>query len=291
MRWSQPHTVPETGREATLARVIETIDRRAPETKAELADDIGLSEHYLSELLQELKSEGVIRKGYVVDEQAVFERAPAVSELHRGEDADDDTLERLLDQLRRLETVTTDQYRAARARFAGDEPDQGADELEPLANERCLVVLQELKSMTLTTDWPGNRVASDLGIVAKNFEIIGDRTCYIADIAAKMESDSVGIVHDHVLDIFDGGLAINDHVVAVLFDADVERMDRLYAEEDEVHRMLDELFELVTAYEPEMYGHLATMTRALERTIYYWVHIAELTARLHTGLTPEHIPE
>ena len=201
MRWSHPHTVPETGREATLARVIETIDRRAPETKSELADDLGLSEHYLSELLQ------------------------------------------------------------------------------------------ELKSMTLTTDWPGNRVASDLGIVAKNFEIIGDRACYIADIAAKMETDGVGIVHDHVLDIFDGGLAINDHVVAVLFDADVDRMDRLYAEEDEVHRMLDELFELVTAYEPEMYGHLATMTRALERTIYYWVNIAELTARLHTGLTPEHIPE
>ncbi|WP_327051618.1 helix-turn-helix domain-containing protein [Halomicrococcus gelatinilyticus] len=290
MRWSQPHTVPETGREATLARVIETIDRRAPETKAELADDLGLSEHYLSELLQELKGEGVIRKGYVVDEAAVFERAPTVSELHR-DDADDDAIERLLDQLRRLESVTTDQYRAARARFAGEEPDQAADELEPLANERCLVVLQELKSMTLTTDWPGNRVASDLGIVAKNFEIVGDRTCYIADVAAKMETDGVGIVHDHVLDIFDGGLAINDHVVAVLFDADVDRMDRLYAEEDEVHRMLDELFELVTAYEPEMYGHLATMTRALERTIYYWVNIAELTARLHTGLTPEHIPD
>jgi hypothetical protein len=271
----------------TLARVIETIDRTAPETKSELAAELGLSEHYLSELLQELKEEDLVRKGYVVDDVAIYDSAPKLSELCND---DGEMYTRLIDQLARLEAVTTDQYRAARARFAGDDPEQSADELEPLANERCLVVLQELKSMTLTTDWPGNRIASDLGIIATNLEIIGDRACYIADIAAKMETESVGIVHDHVLDIFDGGLDINDAVVDVLFEADLARMDDLYATEDEVHRQLDELFELVTAYDPEMYGQLATMTRALERTIYYWVHTAEVAARIHVGLEPEHIP-
>ncbi|WP_231188410.1 helix-turn-helix domain-containing protein [Haladaptatus sp. DYF46] len=288
MRWSQPSIAPEGGREVTLARVIETIDRTAPETKAELADELGLSKHYLSELLQELKHDGIVRKGYVIDDGAVYDNAPSLSKLSHDEGA---RHARLIEQLERLESVTTDQYRAARTQFAGDEPAQSADDLEPLANERCLVVLQELKSMTMTTDWPGNRVASDLGIIARNLEIIGDRACYIADIAATMETDSVGIVHDHVLEIFDGGLTINEIIVDVLFDANVARMDELYTEEDEVHRKLDELFELVTAYDPEMFGQLATMTRALERAIYYWVHTAEMAARIHVGLEPEHIPE
>ncbi|QIB74256.1 PhoU family transcriptional regulator [Halogeometricum borinquense] len=287
MRWSQPRLTPQSGREVTLARVVETIDRMAPETKSELADELGLSEHYLSELLQELKANGAVRKGYVVDDAAVYENASTVSELCTDDGARNS---RLVDQLRRLESVTTDQYYAAQTQFGGEEPEQTADELEPLANERCLVVLQELKSMTLTTEWPGNRVASDLGIIATNFEIIGDRACFISDISRKMEADAVGIVHDHVLDIFDGGSEIHDHVVEILFEADLTRMDDLYAEEDEVHRKLDELFELVTAYEPEMYAHLATMTRALERTIYYWVHTAEMAAQIHVGLEPEHIP-
>jgi DNA-binding Lrp family transcriptional regulator len=290
MRWSQPSSTPRQGREATLARVVETIDRTAPETKAELAEELGLSGHYLSELLQELKAEGVVRKGYVVDDATVYDRAPAFSELTRDADGAE-TLGPLLDRLDALESVTTQQYEAARAAFVGESVEQTADELEPLANERCLAVLQELKSMTLTTDWPGNRVASDLGTIAVNFEIIGDRACYVADVAAKVESESAGIVHDHVRDIFDGGLRINDHVVGIVFDAEVGRMDSLYAEEDEVHRNLDELYELVTAYDPEMYGHLATMTRALERSIYYWINAAELAARIHTGIEPEHIPE
>ncbi|ELZ94486.1 phosphate transport system regulator related protein [Haloferax mucosum ATCC BAA-1512] len=287
MRWSQPCLTPRRGREVTLARVVETIDRTAPETKSDLADELGLSEHYLSELLQELKENGAVRKGYVVDDAAVYDNAPALSELYCDDGA---MYTRLVEQLRRLESVTTDQYRAARAQFSGETPDQTADSLEPLANERCLVVLQELKSMTLTTDWPGNRVASDFGIIAANFEIIGDRACYISEISQQMGLDSVGIVHDHVRDIFDGGLDIHDHVVEILFEADVGRLDDLYAEEDEVHRKLDELFELVTAYDPEMYGQLATMTRALERSIYYWVHTAEMAAQIHVGLDPEHIP-
>ncbi|WP_282352240.1 PhoU family transcriptional regulator [Haloferax volcanii] len=287
MRWSQPRLTPQSGREVTLARVVETIDRTAPETKSALATELGLSEHYLSELLQELKRSGTVRKGYVVDDSAVYENAEALSELCND---DGEMYSRLVDQLERLESVTTDQYRAARSQFAGEAPEQAADELEPLANERCLVVLQELKSMTLTTDWPGNRVASDLGIIATNLEIIGDRACYISDISQEIEPHSVGIVHDHILDIFDGGLDIHDHVVDILFEANVCRMDDLYTEEDEVHRKLDELFELVTAYDPEMYGQLATMTRALERTIYYWVHTAEMAAQIHVGLEPEHIP-
>ncbi|WP_254546775.1 MarR family transcriptional regulator [Halomarina pelagica] len=290
MRWSQPNRAPQNGREATLARVIETIDRLAPETKSELAAELDLSQHYLSELLQELKSDRIVRKGYVVDDARVFANAPAISELMRGAGSGNVSYRRLFDHLDRLESVTTEQYRAAQASFVGDDVERSADDLEPLANERCLVVLQELKSMTLTTEWPGNRVASDLGTVAKNLEIVGDRACFISDVTGKMGTDAAGIVHDHVREIFDGGLDINEHVVAVLFDAEVDRMDDLYAEEDEVHRKLDELFELVTAYDPEMYGHLATMTRALERSIYYWVHTAELAARIHSGIDAEHIP-
>ncbi|MFT4881698.1 MAG: phosphate transport system protein, partial [Salinirussus sp.] len=47
-------------------------------------------------------------------------------------------------------------------------------------------------------------------------------------------------------------------------------------------------FELVTAYSPELYGYLASVTRALERAIYYWVDAAEIAARLHSGIRPAH---
>jgi hypothetical protein len=52
---------------------------------------------------------------------------------------------------------------------------------------------------------------------------------------------------------------------------------------------LDELFELVTAYDTDVYGYLVTVTRALERAIYYWVDAAELAVRLHSGVTPDHV--
>jgi phosphate transport system protein len=31
-----------------------------------------------------------------------------------------------------------------------------------------------------------------------------------------------------------------------------------------------------------------TVTRALERAIYYWVNSAELAVQLHSGIQPEH---
>jgi hypothetical protein len=65
--------------------------------------------------------------------------------------------------------------------------------------------------------------------------------------------------------------------------------EELHAEEETVHRDIDELFELVTAYSPEMYGALASVVRALERAIYYWVDAAEIAVRLHTGVRPPHV--
>jgi len=50
------------GRGATLAQVIEVVDESTPETKSELAEQLGLSAHYLSELLQELKRHDVVSK-------------------------------------------------------------------------------------------------------------------------------------------------------------------------------------------------------------------------------------
>ncbi|WP_415381337.1 PhoU family transcriptional regulator [Halosimplex sp. TS25] len=302
--WHRSRDATRQGRDATLAHVVEAIDRTAPETKADLAATVGISEQYLSELLQELKRDDVVRKAYVVDDEAVYEAADSVSRLlepagasQSGRDGPESNGhtpagERrgpaVLDLLERLDEVTATQYEAARLAVVGDEPDQPAGALESLTNERYSAVLAELKSYTLTNDWPANRVASDLATVATNLEIVGDRACFIADVADRQPVAATGVVEERVLDVFAAGDRINDHFRDVLFEGDLAAHDRLRAEEESVHRDLDELFELVTAYDPELYGSLVTVTRALERAIYYWVDAAEIAVRLHAGVEADH---
>lgn len=278
-----------------MSRLIEAIDRTAPRTKREMAASLGLSEDYLSELLQELKQDGLVRKAYVIDDEAVYDRAGDISPLAGGADTGDGDghgdVERgptVLDQLERLEAVTTDQYAAARAVFVGDSPEQPADALEPVANERYYAVVEELKSYTLTTNWPGNRVAADLVTIATDLELVGDRASFIANTIADQELGGHGTVEERVLGVFDAGARINELFRAVLFEASPAAFEELRAEEEAVHTDLNELFELVTAYSPELYGSLVAVTRALERAIYYWVDAAEIAVRLHTGIEPAH---
>jgi DNA-binding Lrp family transcriptional regulator len=294
---SQPnwYTVPSADRNArrmTIAHLIETIDQTAPETKTELAELVGLSEQYLSELLQELKRDGIVTKSYVVNDTALYANIDQVSGLAENGAAtvlQSDRSHKLLELMGRLDSVTRSQYTAAHAAFAGTEPDEPAAKLEALANERYMAVFDELKSYTLATEWPSNRVAADLATIATNLEIVGDRACFIADVVATQETAVAGVVEESLLEIFDAGERINDHMSAVLFDADLDRYEQLRAEEDTLHRDLDELFELVTAYDAGVYADLVTITRALERAIFYWVHSAELAVRLHAGTQPDHI--
>ena len=319
--WHRPRDAARQGRDATLAAVIEAIDRTAPDTKARLADEVGISEQYLSELLQELKSDDIVRKAYVIDDERIYRSADDVSRLYEESvlaDGIDDNSSAppsptppatngtappetthstgdggrgaaVLGLLERLDDVTATQYAAAHQAFAGGTPEQSADTLESLANERYSAVLSELKSYTLTTDWPGNRVAADLSTIATNLEIVGDRACFIADVVDREQLPATGVVEERVVDIFEAGESINTHLNAILFECDLEVHDELITLEETVHRDLDELFELVTAYDPEMYGYLVTITRALERAIYYWVDAAEIAVRLHSGIQPDHV--
>lgn len=297
MTWYGAQETSRSGREATIARVIETVDLVTPETKSELATAMGISEQYLSELLRELKGDDIVKKGYVVDEDALYENIETVSSLaaDAGDEADgfgSGRRRELLDMLAGLDEVSRSQYERARAAFEGERLDdgmEGAAQLESLTNERHAAIFGELKSYMLATEWPGNRVASDLATMATNLEIVGDRACFIADTVANLETGATGIVAERVLDIFVAGERINDLMGEILFSAEIERFDDLRTEEENVHRDIDELFELVTAYDPEMYGYLVGVTRALERAIFYWVHTAELAVRLHTSRQPEHI--
>mgnify|MGYP002761213986 FL=1 len=126
----------QQGRDATRAQIVETVDRVEPETKAELAQEVGISQQYLSELLQELKATGVIQKSYVVDNEALYDASEAISKLYGTANGADDrgtSVSKLLD---RLESVTTRQYEAARAAFLAEEVDRSAGTLEPVTNER-----------------------------------------------------------------------------------------------------------------------------------------------------------
>jgi phosphate transport system protein len=291
--WRRPQDARPKGRDATVAEVIEAIDRTAPQTKADIAETVGISEQYLSEVLQELKTDEIVRKAYIVDDAAVYDSAGTVSPLTTEttdgpatDAADRGATARHL--LERLDEVTTRQYRAARAAFEGDEPDPPADALESVANERYEAVVAELKSYTITTDWPGNRVASNLVTLATNLEIVGDRACFIADAVDGSAADGPGVVNERAVDVFDAGLTINELLYEVLFEAEVAAFERLRSVEESVHSDLNELFELVTAYSPELYGYLVSVTRALERAIYYWVDAAEIAARLHSGIRPAH---
>ncbi|QCC50958.1 PhoU family transcriptional regulator [Halapricum salinum] len=273
-------------RERTLATVIEAIDTEAPETKAELAETVGLSQNYLSEVLQELKHKGMVRKAYVVDDDAIFEQ---VEEVASRWNCEGDQFETLFACLERLNDVTLEQYQAAAAAFRGENVTESADTLEPLANERYGAVLREIKSFTITTDWPGNRISAALATIAVNFEIAGDRACLIADAVAHAEAEPTGAVHERVVDIFEAGERINGHVESVLFEGDLDAMEALHDTEKTVHRDLQELFELVTAYDPDTYGYLVTVTRTLERIIHYWVSAAETATRIHSGVDPGHV--
>jgi DNA-binding Lrp family transcriptional regulator len=294
--WQRPLAASQQGRDATRAQIIEAIDRTAPRTKADLAATVGISEQYLSELLQELKADGIVRKAYVVDDATVYADATGLSRLcdtasdeqTSGTTPPDDRGPAVLSLLERLEAVTTNQYKAARAAFEGETPDQSADTLESLTNERYFAVISELKSYTLTTDWPGNRIAADLATIATNLEIVGDRACFIADVISEQSAPSTGVVTERLADVFAAGDRINDHFRSILFDCDLSAHEKLQEAEETVHRDLDELFELVTAYDVDLYGYLVTVTRALERAIYYWVDAAELAVRLHSGLVPDH---
>jgi DNA-binding Lrp family transcriptional regulator len=294
--WQRP--LEAGGRDATRAQVVEAIDRTAPETKEELARTVGISKQYLSELLQELNDSGVVQKGYIVNDPALYDGSRQISKLYANgsdisEQASDGTAAsrgtEVLELLDRLESVTTRQYDAARAAFLDEDVERSAETLESLTNERYSAVLSELKSYTLTTDWPGNRVAADLSTIATNLEIIGDRSCFIADVVDREGTDASGIVGERMEDIFESGARINQYFSVILFECELSVHDKLREEEETVHRDLDELFELVTAYDPEMYGYLVTITRALERSIYYWVDAAELAVQLHSGVQPDHV--
>ena len=288
--WQRSLATGQQGRDATRAQVVEAIDRTVPETKGELAREVGISEQYLSELLQDLKTEDVVKKSYVVDDAALYDSSTHVSKLYGDEQAAfEDRETEVLELLDRLESVTTRQYDAARAAFLGESVERSAGTLESLTNERHAAVLSELKSYTLTTDWPGNRVAADLSTIATNLEIVGDRACFIADVVEREDTEATGIVGERMADIFASGARINDYFSRILFDCELDAHGTLREEEETVHRDLDELFELVTAYDPDMYGYLVTITRALERAIYYWVDSAELAVQLHSGVQPDHV--
>jgi len=277
-----------SGREATIAQVIETIDETAPETKEELATHLDLSTHYLSEIFQELKAEDIITKSYVVDEKAVYDAIDTISNVYNQEPITQSE-EDILDLLHPLYSVALQQYQAARGEFTGDTPEQTAGQLESVTNERYRAVLSELRSYTLSTEWPGNRVAADMASIAQDLEIIGDRACFISDVIDQSETTASGTVADRIADVFDAGKEISTHVEAVLFDGEVERISALHEAEKSVHRQLSELFELATAYDVSTYGHLAILTRTLERIIHYWVNIGELAVTLHSGLDPGHV--
>jgi DNA-binding Lrp family transcriptional regulator len=291
--WHNQTVSKHTGRERTVVQLIETIDRCAPETKKELAEEVDISEQYLSELLQDLKRDGIIKKSYVVDEAQIYSNVETISPLVTEDDSSPEPQyqgsQNLLELLEKLNDVTRTQYLAAHSAFDGDDPDESANQLEGLANERHSAMFSELKSYTLSAAWPDNRVAADLATMATNLEIVGDRACLITDVINRQEMATMGVVKDSILDIFEIGERINDHMSSVLFEAELERYDDLRTQESTLHRDLNELLELVTAYDPDMYGYLVTITRALERAIFYWVHTAELAVRLHSGRQPEHI--
>ncbi|MEY7850110.1 PhoU family transcriptional regulator [Natrarchaeobius sp. A-rgal3] len=260
--------------------VVEAVDRCAPETKRRLAEETDLSEHYISEIVQELKRNGLIRKGYVVDRAAMYEHAVTVTTFG----PDDDRSAALLELFEQLDDVTRRQYDAASATFAEGTPDPAATTLEPLVNERYEVVLKELKTLTIRSDWPGNRVVADLARIAQNMEIVGDRACFIENAIETTETLPRGIICDRIETVFEDGQRINDHFGTIFFEANLECVDALYDLEREVHRTLDELFELVTAYDPAVYGSVVGIIRTLERCLHYWVSAAEIAVRLHTGL-------
>ncbi|ERJ06574.1 phosphate transport system regulator related protein [Halorhabdus tiamatea SARL4B] len=287
MPWHQSNR--PTGREATVAHVIEAIDATAPETKEELADQLDLSTHYVSEIFQELKSEGIISKSYVIDNEAVYETADAVSPLRDKTSDGTDDVDHILDLFQSLYDIVRKQYQAAKTLFLGDNPQRTAEELEPVTNERYGAVLSELRSYTLSTKWPGNRVAADLASIAKDLEIVGDRSSFISEVVSQAAVAPSGTVKTRLIDIFESGENISDIVETILFGSEVSQISTLHSTEKQTHRQISELYELATAFDVDIYGHLVVLIRTVERVIHHWVNVGELAVQIRTGLDPGHV--
>ncbi|WP_176819491.1 winged helix-turn-helix domain-containing protein [Halopenitus persicus] len=286
----RPATSGEQSQATTVAKIIETVDEHHPDTKAELAEILDLSPNYVSEILRELKADGVISKAYVVHESEVYQRAGDISTLWEHATGPQSTTGAdLLEQLQQLDEVTFDQYQAAAQAVDHETCDPSANHLEGLANKRYSAALSAVKDYTISTPWPGNRVASAFASIAKNLEIAGDRACFVEDAVEVTERSPGGMVHERVLDILADGEQIHEHVAAVLFDAELDRMEALHAVESDVHHDLAELFELTTAYSENGYGYLASVTHAIERIFHHWVNTAETATRLHVGLNAGHV--
>lgn len=287
MSWRQLNR--PTGREATIARVIEAIDAMAPETKEDLADQLDLSTHYVSEIFQELKSRDMITKSYSINNKAVYEAATIVSPLEKRTSDETDGGDSVLDLLQALYDVVFRQYKAAKATFLDNEPQRTAEELESVTNERYSAVLSELRSYTLATKWPGNRVAADLALIAKDIEIVGDRSSFISEVVVQTDASPSGTVKNRLTEIFTAGEKIGNYVEAVLFENDAAQIATLHSTEKQLHRQMSELYELATAFDVEIYGHLVVLIRTLERIIHHWINVGELAVEIHTGIDPGHV--
>lgn len=276
----------------TRSRIVEAIDRRHPETLADLSARLDITEDYLSRQVRELKDEGVVRKAYVVDRRTVYDVAPPLSEIGEGTTGNTDDSEPVafVDSLRDFAAVTVDQYRAADARFRGETPDVPHDELADVATRRRDALLGDLKSYCLTARWPGNRVAADVTSIAKRLEQVGVQSALVAEVLDEDVVDHAvmtGVFRDDLASAFDDGSHIGEAVDAVLFDADLDRLATVTDTWSGTNRTFDELLERVMAQEVAVYGSLATAIRSLERAIRSWVRAGELAASFHSGLEPD----
>jgi len=293
------------GRRATLAAILRTILKDRPSTQKEIAEKVGVSRRYVTELLQPLIEKGAVFRTYAVDMTKLRRHFPELLEelgRHIHEDLEAH-LRNVRPYFERMIDLTESQVELAIQAVERD-PDLARkivrmdEEVNRLDEEIRLYV------RTLPTFQPSEEAGKTAALlleISHCIERVGDYSCNIAEVA-----DRIGTLSD--LECWDDLKRAAERarsMISTAYDAFLslskdrvkEAADRVYRLEEDVHDLIVKVCdEAIREAEesPSRSRHLfavSRVTKDIERIADKAVDIVDYTRELIEGrprdLTPE----
>ncbi|AAM02075.1 PhoU domain-containing protein [Methanopyrus kandleri] len=294
------------GREATLAAVLHTILRDRPSTQKEIAEKVGVSRRYVTELLRPLIEEGAVRRTYTVDMSKLRRHFPELFE-ELGNFLYEDVemhLEGVRPYFKRMTDLTLEQIETALIAVE-ENPEQAPKVIEMDEEVNRLDEEIRLYVRTLPVLHPceeAGKVATLLLEISHCIERIGDYACNIAEVA-----ETLGTLSDLQCwrEVREAALEARSMVKTAysIFLGRVKEEDlrheaeKVYCAEDRVHKNIIRACEKAveeTKEFPEkadrLFG-LSRITKDIERIADKAVDVVDFTRELVEGrprdLTPE----
>ncbi len=291
------------GKDATLAAILHTIMRDRPSTQKEIAEKVGVSRRYVTELLRPLAEKGAVKRIYTVDMAKLREEFPELlrelgSFIH--EDVED-CVDYIRPSFDRMMETTLRQLRMAVCALE-NEPEL-ADKIIKLDEEvNRLDEEIRLYTRTIPATYPGEeagKMATILLEISHCVERIGDYACNMAEVAKGIGTLSDLKCWDDVKEMADIAVEMAESAYD-LFDDPRDFRDRI-SEIKDMEKRVHEL--IIRASErameegredpdlvPKVFG-VARVTKDIERVADKSLEISELVRELYVGVPRDIVPE